>query len=92
MQQYLWIALAVYNLIVFGAYGWDKLRAKKGWRRTPEKTLLWLAACLGGPGALAGMLIFHHKTRKPKFQWGVGSLVVIQVALGILGFVRGWWG
>jgi len=54
------------NLISLGAFGLDKHKAKaKGWR-IPERTLLLLA--LFGPfGALAGMLVFRHKTRHTKF-------------------------
>jgi uncharacterized membrane protein YsdA (DUF1294 family) len=90
LQQFLWIALTLYNLIVFAVYGLDKLRAQKGWRRTPEKTLLWLTACLGAPGALGAMLLFHHKTRKPKFQWGVGVALAAQLALVAWSYSRGW--
>jgi uncharacterized membrane protein YsdA (DUF1294 family) len=80
-----WLALLLYNTLVFLAYGWDKLKAVRGGRRTPEATLLWMAACLGGPGALLGMLVWRHKTRKPRFAFGIPLLTLVQ-ALGA------WWG
>ena len=65
----------VLNVITFFVYGVDKgiavsNRGKDSTetrRRTPEKTLLILAA-LAPFGATAGMKAFHHKTRKPKFK------------------------
>ena len=86
-----WLVLAAYNLIVFLVYAWDKRRARqRGWR-TPEATLLWLSAVMGGAGALAGMYGLHHKTRKPKFAWSVPALAAAQAALLWYGHVRRWW-
>lgn len=81
MKAYGWAALACYNLVVCAVYGLDKLRARRGWRRTPEATLLWLAALGGGVGAWLGMHLFHHKTQKPRFAWGVPLLAAAQAAL-----------
>lgn len=59
------------NLITFAAFGWDKRQATlKRWR-TPEATLLLLAAIGGSVGALCGMSVFHHKTKKLAFAMGV---------------------
>ena len=54
------------NLSVMALYGLDKLQARAGGRRIPERRLL-LAALLGPFGALAGMRAFRHKTRKARF-------------------------
>lgn len=64
----------VISLVTFILWGLDKFRARAGWWRISEQTLITLV-CLGGAfGALAGMLIFRHKTRKPKFwAWVVGA-------------------
>ena len=77
----LWMIAAVWNAVVFGIYALDKLRAQKGWRRTPEATLLWLAALGGGPGACLGIYLVRHKTRKPRFAYGVPAMTVVQAAL-----------
>lgn len=56
----------------------DKRKAKKRKWRIPEKTLLTVAALGGSIGSLAGMYLFHHKTRKPKFSVGIPSILIAQ--------------
>ncbi len=73
--------LAVWNLIVFAAYGIDKRKAEKGRWRTPEKTLLAMAFFMGGAGALLGMRVFRHKTKHARFQILVPFFFVFNVAL-----------
>ena len=68
--------LAVINFTTWGAYGLDKGRAKSGKWRIPERTLLLLALAGGSLGALAGMIMFRHKTRKPKFYISVPVMFV----------------
>lgn len=79
------LALAVYllaaNLSAFVMFGLDKRYAKRhGWR-IPEKTLLAMAALGGGFGAVCGMCLFHHKTRHPRFRYGVPALFLLQLSL-----------
>lgn len=59
----------------------DKLRAKKHRWRIPESVLLASAALGGSLGALAGMWLFHHKTRKPKFYITVPLLLALHLFL-----------
>lgn len=75
------ITLVIMSLIALIAYGRDKRLAKTGKWRTPEKTLLILAACFGGIGAFAGMQLFRHKTKHTAFQIVVPSCMIIQLAL-----------
>ena len=56
------------NLLTFIVWGIDKKKATAGQWRVPEKTLYLLIAAGGGLGALAGILLFRHKTRKPLFR------------------------
>lgn len=57
----------IINLLAFMLYGIDKKKAQKQVWRIPEKSL-FLTAFLGGAfGALLGMQIFHHKTKKNYF-------------------------
>ena len=73
------------NLAAFFLYGQDKHKAKRHQWRVPEHTLL-LAAFLGGCiGAMAGMALFRHKTRKTKFRVGVPAAVVLWADIGFLG-------
>ena len=59
----------------------DKLRAKKHRWRIPESVLLASAALGGSLGALAGMWLFHHKTRKPKFYITIPLLLALYLFL-----------
>ena len=81
--------LTVVNILVFLLYGWDKYQAAHNGWRISEKTLLAGALLGGGPGALAAMRIFHHKTRKAAFRFGVPAILVIEAAAyAYLKFVR----
>lgn len=79
----LYIALAclAYNVVVAMFFAYDKSRAKRGSSRVPEKTLLLLATFFGAAGALISMHLVRHKTRKPKFRFGVPVLLVLQLGL-----------
>lgn len=70
-MRYLMYYLIIINIAAWIMYGFDKWKAKSGAWRIPERTLLLTALAGGSVGALAGMLLFHHKTRKPKFMIGV---------------------
>ena len=83
--------LVFINLLAFVLFGLDKWKARRGAWRISENALM-LSALLGGSlGALAGMRVFHHKTRHKKFTVGVPVLLVLDVALAVLGRVLGWW-
>ena len=71
----LWGFLMVWNLLTFFLYGWDKLCAKQRWRRIPESVLIMVAFLMGAVGAMFGMVVWNHKTSKPKFR----SLVPLSV-------------
>ena len=78
------IYLAAVNVITFIMFGADKARAVKGRWRISEAALI-LAALLGGSiGALAGMRIFHHKTKHRKFTIGIPLILVLQIILTVL--------
>lgn len=63
------IYLLFINVIAFFIYGIDKRRARKGQWRISENTLLGVAFLGGSVGALFGMSVFHHKTRKRNSIW-----------------------
>ena len=69
------------NLLAFIFMRRDKAAAARGARRTPETTLLALAVIGGSAGALLGMVLFRHKTRKPAFRIGVPLILILQLLL-----------
>lgn len=73
--------LLVMNPLSFTLMGIDKLRAKRGAWRIPEKTLFLVTALFGGLGGVMGMRVFRHKTRHKAFQVGFPALLIIQVAV-----------
>ena len=81
MRKYLILLILLWNVFVFLLYGYDKRRAKKDKRRVPEKTLLICAAVFGALGAFAGMQVFHHKTKKKRFNILVPVLLILQIAV-----------
>jgi len=78
--------LVLLYLIIVNAAGFllmlvDKLKAKGGFWRIPEATLIGVA-CIGGSiGALVGMYLFRHKTRHMKFTLGIPLILIAQIGL-----------
>ncbi len=75
------IILGAVNLLAFIVFGLDKKKAEKDKWRVPESTLIMLAVLGGSAGALAGMLVFRHKTKKAKFMIGIPVILLLQVLL-----------
>ena len=75
--------LILINIITFALYAIDKLNAKTDSWRISERMLILFAAAGGSIGALLGMYICRHKTRKPKFKFGIPVILVLQIALVI---------
>lgn len=72
--------VAIMSVVAFAAFGIDKWKAQHHRRRISERTLLWLTALGGSPGAWTGMLIWRHKTLHRKFRYGVPAIFVAQMA------------
>lgn len=87
IEFFIYYIIAI-NIVTFFVYGIDKLKAKKGWWRIPESTLLLLAAIGGSIGAWFGMMIWRHKTKHLKFQIGVPAIFILQMALLIYVYVK----
>ena len=78
------IYLLTINLITFLSMGFDKWKAKKGYWRTKEKTLLALVLLGGGIGGIIGMYFFRHKTKKMQFYIGFPAILIFQIVCIIL--------
>ena len=77
--------LSAFTLLLFG---WDKGMAKLGRRRVPEASLLFACLAGGAAGGLAGMYLFRHKIRKPKFYLTVPLLFLLDAAIFAVVLIR----
>ncbi len=75
------VILLVMNLLSFALMGIDKMKAKRGSWRIPEKTLFLVTALFGGLGGTLGMKVFRHKTKHWYFKWGFPALLLVQIVL-----------
>ena len=73
--------MAVLSLIAFCLMWADKRRARRGAWRVPERCFFLLAVLGGAPGAIAGMWVFHHKTRHWYFKLGLPFILLAQAVL-----------
>lgn len=82
-MKWILIYLAVLNGIAFALYGIDKRKAIRHRYRISESMLIWAAVLGGSAGAFLGMMVFHHKTKKRKFRYGIPVIMAVQAALGV---------
>lgn len=82
--QLIMIYIIAINIISFIVMGVDKRKAQKRAWRIPESTLFVLAIIGGSIGSIAGMYLFHHKTRKWYFAYGMPVILAIQVILMLI--------
>ena len=73
-------------LIIINAAGFllmlmDKRAARKSAWRIPEARLMGIALSGGCFGIYAGMMLFRHKTRHPKFRIGVPLIIALYIML-----------
>ena len=71
--------LIIINLIGFFTMLIDKYKAKKGFWRTPEKTIFIITLLGGGIGTITGMYLFRHKTKKLKFTIGLPTILISEI-------------
>ncbi|MFC1812598.1 DUF1294 domain-containing protein [Thermodesulfobacteriota bacterium] len=75
------------TLATFTAYGYDKIIAGSDWTRVPENVLLAVTFSGGTIGAIAGMMLFRHKTVSPRFRNKFWLVIVAQVLLVFIGYM-----
>ena len=75
--------LCIMSLISMLAMGIDKLKARRGARRIPEKVLFLTAALGGSLGAILAMAAFRHKTRHLSFVFGLPLILLLQLILAL---------
>lgn len=80
-MEILLLYVAAISLVTAVVTVYDKLAAKKGAWRIPEKTLLLLALVGGAAAELAVMLMIRHKTKHKKFMIGLPAILILHVAI-----------
>lgn len=81
MNNFWQSSLLLINLIAFALYGIDKAKARMHAWRIPERLLL-TCSLLAPVGSGLGMLVFHHKVRKPYFCLTVLAGFILWAAIG----------
>ncbi len=86
-MKYIFIYLAVLNLAGLLSMMIDKQKARQHKYRLPEKTLFLIAALGGSIGSIAGMYLFHHKTKHWYFVVGMPLILLLQIGFIIYFFL-----
>ena len=81
LYQILLVYLLLVNAAGFLLMLVDKIKAKRNLWRIPEATLMGVAAIGGSIGTIAGMNLFRHKTKHPKFYIGLPVILALQIVL-----------
>ncbi len=68
---------AVLSIVTFAAFASDKRAAKRGRRRTPERTLHALELACGWPGAVLAMRLLRHKSSKRPYRTALWIIIAI---------------
>lgn len=84
------IFFIVLNVLTFFLYIIDKRNAVKNKWRIRESTLIYFTLAFGGIGALLGMCLARHKTKKWKFRIAVaiGLLIALIPIIYIISFAN----
>jgi uncharacterized membrane protein YsdA (DUF1294 family) len=78
---------AIINLAGFLIMGIDKRKAVNKLWRIPESTLFIIAIIGGSIGSIIGMRVFHHKTRKWYFVYGMPFILLAQIII-VIAFIK----
>lgn len=66
----------------------DKQKAIKNQWRIPERVLIGIGILGGSLGCIAGMRIFHHKTKHLAFWLGLPLILFTQIMIGIFLYTK----
>lgn len=69
------------NLLTFILFTIDKIKAKQGKYRIPEKVLLGFTLLGGSIGSIVAMIIWRHKIAKRSFVVKMILIIIIQISL-----------
>lgn len=71
--------------VIFTVY--DKIAAKMGARRIPEKTLFTISAFGGAVAMYITMITIRHKTKHKSFMIGIPAIIVAHVILAVAAII-----
>ena len=82
LDKYNWLLyyLVIINIVTFATFAIDKIAAIRHKTRIKVATLLGLSFVGGSIGALIGMYLLCHKTKKYYFTIGVPLMLIMQIA------------
>ena len=72
--------------VIFTVY--DKIAAKVGNRRIPERTLFTIAAFGGAVAMYATMVMIRHKTKHKSFMIGIPAIIVGHIILAFFALTQ----
>ena len=88
-HRYIFAAYAAaINIYAFVLFGIDKRRTQRKMWRIPEARLMLSALFGGSIGAMLGMAVFRHKTRKPKFYVLIPLIFIAECGLAAYFFLK----
>ena len=87
--KYIMFYLLIINLISFALFFADKQKSKRDKWRIKESTLHFVSFIGGTPGSIAAMILFHHKTKKPKFV--IITIIVLIFNILMAYKILTWW-
>jgi uncharacterized membrane protein YsdA (DUF1294 family) len=79
MQNFIVIALLIFNIFGFILVSLDKYKAKNRLWRIPERSFFILSILGGGIGIYIGLFLFNHKTRHWYFMVIIPLIILAQI-------------
>lgn len=79
------VAISVVSVVICV---YDKIAAKRSFQRISEKSLLLLSSIGGALAMYITMRIIRHKTKHTKFMLGLPVIILVQIAIILLIFVK----
>lgn len=82
--KYFYLYLLFINVIAVIVCFTDKIKAKNGSYRIPEKTLFVISILGGSVGMYVAMKTIRHKTKHKRFMIGIPLIISLQLLLFVV--------
>ncbi|MBQ8209800.1 MAG: DUF1294 domain-containing protein [Clostridia bacterium] len=82
--RYLFLVFVFMGAVAIILTVYDKLAAKAGKRRIPEKTLMLVAFFGGAVGMYGTMHLIRHKTKHKKFMVGLPVMILLHIIITVV--------